>query len=159
MPSPLGSVAVATSPIGRDLCQTVARNWRLRRDVRDSYVAASTKVEQSLGPLSLVLGPVFESRDHGPWTTDFPETFLSCERALLRHVEQGLLSQPTADLLTLAESRLSRFWADVLPGIQARWALIAAAAEVLLEADRVSKSLKKPPCDHSAAGPGVCGGR
>ncbi len=55
------------------------------------------------------------------------------------------MSQPTADLLALAESRLSRFWADVLPGIQARWALIAAAAEVLLEADRVSQSLKKPP--------------
>ena len=73
------------------------------------------------------------------------ETFLACERALLRHVEQELLSQPKADLLTLAESRLSKFWADVLPGIQARWALIAAAAEVLLEADRVAKCLKKPP--------------
>jgi hypothetical protein len=145
LPSSLGSVALATSPSGRDLCQTVARNWRLRRDVRDSYVAASTKVEQSLGPLSLVLCPLFESKDQGPWTTDFPETFLACERALLRHVEQELLTQPKADLLTVAESRLSKFWADVLPSIQARWALIAAAAEVLLEADRVAESLKKPP--------------
>lgn len=81
LPSSLGSVAVATSPSGRDLCQTVARNWRLRRDVRDSYVAAAKKIEQSLGPLSMVLGPLFESKDHGPWTTDFPETFLACERA------------------------------------------------------------------------------
>ncbi|MBI3467833.1 MAG: PglZ domain-containing protein, partial [Planctomycetes bacterium] len=50
-----------------------------------------------------------------------------------------------ADLLKLAESRRSRFWADVLPPIQARWALIASAAEVLLEADRVANALKKAP--------------
>jgi hypothetical protein len=49
------------------------------------------------------------------------------------------------ELLTLAESRLSRFWADALPPIQARWALIASAAEVLFEAERVEKALKKPP--------------
>jgi PglZ domain len=136
LPSSLGSVAVATSPTGRDLCQTVARNWRLRRDVRDSYVAAAKKVEQefSLGTLQ------FQPDKLGDL-----ETFLACERALIRHVEQELLSQPKADFLTLAESRLSKFWAEVLPGIQARWALIAAAAEVLLEADRVAKSLKKPP--------------
>ena len=136
VPSSLGSVAVATSPSGRDLCQTVARNWRLRRDVRDSYVAAAKKVEQefSLGMLP------FQPEKLGD-----VETFLACERALIRHVEQELLSQPKADLLTLAESRLSKFWADVLPGIQARWALIAAAAEALLEADRVAKCLKKPP--------------
>ena len=32
-----------------------------------------------------------------------------------------------------------------MPAIQARWALIAAAAEVLLEADRVGKAIKKAP--------------
>ena len=32
-----------------------------------------------------------------------------------------------------------------MPAIQARWALIAAAAEVLLEADRVGKEIKKAP--------------
>jgi hypothetical protein len=32
-----------------------------------------------------------------------------------------------------------------MPSIQAHWALIAAIADVLLEADRVEKSLKKPP--------------
>jgi len=48
-------------------------------------------------------------------------------------------------LLETAESRLSRFWSDVMPAIQAHWALIAAAAEVLLQADRVAKALKKAP--------------
>jgi hypothetical protein len=32
-----------------------------------------------------------------------------------------------------------------MPAIQAHWALIAAAAEVLLQADRVAKALKKVP--------------
>jgi hypothetical protein len=42
-----------------------------------------------------------------------------------------------------AESRLSRFWCDVEPKLQARWALVASATEVLLEADRVEQALKK----------------
>ena len=77
VPSSLGSVAVATSPSGRDLCQTVARNWRLRRDVRDRYVAAAKKIEQSLGPLSFVLGPLFESKDHGRRTSPRPSLLVN----------------------------------------------------------------------------------
>ena len=65
--------------------------------------------------------------------------------ALLRHVEESLLEKATDDLLSLAKSRLASFWAEAMPPIQAHWALIAAIAEVLLEADRVEKSLKKPP--------------
>jgi hypothetical protein len=48
-------------------------------------------------------------------------------------------------LLQLAGYRLSRFWADVVPSIQARWALIYSAAEVLIEADRVGQALKTAP--------------
>jgi hypothetical protein len=52
--------------------------------------------------------------------------------------------------LQLAEHRLSRFWADVIPAIQAQWALIWSAAEVLIEADRVRKALKMAPNTVSA---------
>ena len=61
------------------------------------------------------------------------------------HVESELLKSATPDLLRLAEYRLSRFWADVIPSIQARWALISSAAEVLIDADRVAKALKNAP--------------
>ena len=64
---------------------------------------------------------------------------------MLRHVEESLLAKATDDLLSLAKSRLASFWAEAMPPIQAHWALIAAIAEVLLEADRVEKTLKKPP--------------
>ena len=135
-PAALSSVPVAGSPGGIDACVRLARTWRNSRDVRDSYVAAANKVEQELGlsHLDLPVEPLKEN-----------ETFLCVERALLAHTESELLKSATPALLQLAEYRLSRFWADVIPAIQARWALIYSAAEVLMEADRVGKALKKAP--------------
>mgnify|MGYP000220991121 CR=1 FL=1 len=61
------------------------------------------------------------------------------------HFLAAINKSATSELLDLANYRLSRFWADVEPKIQARWALISSAAEVLLEADRVGKEIKKAP--------------
>jgi hypothetical protein len=135
-PPSLASAKVATSPSGLDLCLTLARNWRLRRDVRDSYVEAAHKVEHEFSLGSLEFDP---ERLRGL------ETFLVGERGLLRHVERALLASPDEELLKLADSRLSRFWADVSPYVQTRWALVKEAAKTLLEADRVAKALKKAP--------------
>jgi hypothetical protein len=136
VPSSLSSVSVAQSMGGVDACVRLARTWRNNREHRDSYVAVANKTEQELvlGQLDLHVEPLKEN-----------ETFLCVERALLGHVEVELLKKATPDLLQLAERRLSRFWADVEPKIQARWALISSAAEVLLEADRVGKEIKKAP--------------
>jgi hypothetical protein len=136
VPSSLSSVSVATSTGGIDACLRLARTWRNSRDVRDSYVAAANKVEQEIGLEKLEL-PVELLKEN--------ETFLCVERALLAHVESELLKGATPALRELAEYRRSRFWADVIPAIQARWALICSAAEVLIEADRVGKALKKAP--------------
>ena len=136
VPASLSSLKVATSPGGVDSCVRLAHSWRNRRDDRDSYVAAANKVEQEFSLDKLV----FESQ--GLFEI---ETFQAVERALLRHVEGELLDHARPDLLQLAVSRLSRFWAEAMPAVQARWALIASTAEVLLEADRVAKEVKKPP--------------
>ena len=136
LPSSLASVPVAASTGGIDACVRLAHTWRDSRDVRDSYVTVANKVEQelSLSQMELSVEPLKEN-----------ETFLCVERALLVHVESELSKAATPALLQLAEYRLSRFWADVIPAIQARWALIYSAAEVLIEADRVGKALKKAP--------------
>jgi hypothetical protein len=136
VPTALSSVKVATSPGGVDACVRLARSWRNSRDARNSYVAAASKVEQefSLGQLR------FE-----PSALTGIDTFLAVERALLRHVEAELLDKARPELLALATTRQSRFWAEAEPAIQARWALVAAAAEVLLEADRVGKEVKTAP--------------
>ena len=112
LPASLSSLKVASSPAGRDACKELARNWRLRRDVRDSYVTAARTVEQesSLGQIDFLPGTIAEV-----------ETFRCLERALLRHVEDALLEGATHNLLDLATSRQSRFWSEVTPTIQAHW--------------------------------------
>ncbi len=134
VPSSLSSVSAATNRAGIDACVRLARTWRNSRDVRDSYVAVANKVEKELGlgQLELPVEPLKEN-----------ETFLCVERALLVHVESELLKMATPTSLQLAECRLSRFWADVTPPIQAQWALICSAAEVLVEADRVEKGSRR----------------
>lgn len=135
-PSSLSSVSVAHSTGGVDASVRLSRSWRNSREHRDSYVAVANKIEQelALGQLDLPVEPLKEN-----------ETFLFVEKSLLGHVEDELLKKATPDLLEMAGRRLSRFWADVEPKIQARWALISSAAEVLLEADRVGKEIKKAP--------------
>src|SRR5271157_679401 len=136
LPASLNSLKVAASPAQRDACVVLARSWRLRRDVRDSYVTAARKFQQesSLGQVEFVTGTIAQV-----------ETFPCLERALLRHVEEALLEGANTDLLDLANSRQSQFWSEVTPTIQAHWALLAAVAKVLLEADRVAKALKDAP--------------
>jgi hypothetical protein len=135
VPSALASVPVGTSPGGVDSCVRLARSWRNNRDYRTSYKDAAHKIEQEFSLSRLAFHPPNIAQT---------ETFLVVERSLLRHVENQLLEAASADLLQLAVARLSRFWAEVEPAVQARWALIATAAEVLLAADRVAKEIKKP---------------
>lgn len=136
VPAPLAAVTLAATTSEIDACLALARHWRLRRDTRDSYVAAANRVEHefALGRLAF-----------DPQRLREIDTFLTLERALLREVETSLYNAAEADLFQFAQARLSRFWSEVLPSIQARWALIAAAAEVLLEADRLAQALKSPP--------------
>ncbi len=136
VPSSLRSLQVASTPSGIDSCTRMAKTWRQLRDHRESYVAAATKVEEEFAVGQLQFEPAGLAG---------LETFLALERAFLNHVEQQLLSVADPDTLALAESRLSRFWSDCVPAVQAHWALIASAAEVLLEADRVAEDLKKAP--------------
>ena len=136
IPSKLDSVSVASTPIDTDACIALARAWRLRRDTRESYVVAAQQVEQEFGLATLTFDPKA--------LTEI-ETFHTIEMTLLQYAEKQLLETTDGAILTLIESRLSRFWCDVEPRLQARWALIASAAEVLLETTRVEQALKKAP--------------
>lgn len=136
VPPSLSSVPVAQSSGAVDSCVRLAHTWRNSRDVRESYLAAANKVEGELSLDQLVLTVERLERN---------ETFLCGEKALLAHVEVELTKAAQPDLLRLAENRLSGFWSDVIPAVQAQWALISSAAEVLLEADRVGKAVKTAP--------------
>jgi hypothetical protein len=114
----------------------LARSWRNDRTVRESYVTAATNVARWLS---------LHKCEFDFARLPNTETFLETEMFLVRNVEQAMLDGATPDLLALAQSRLSRFWAEADPKMQARWALVAAAAEVMLEATRVGKALRTPP--------------
>ncbi len=136
LPDSISSIPVAVSSSHVDACVKIACDWRRRRDIRDSYVTAAHRVERDLGICDFELDPkVIEDI----------ETFSAVEKALLVHTEKRLLVETDNAILNLAESRLSRFWCDVEPNLQARWALVASIALVLLEADRVQKEAKTPP--------------
>ncbi len=136
LPDALQTVSVPSSASARDTCVELALAWRLRRDTRDSYVAVAGAVEKELS---------LDAMDLDAEAITEVETFGGIERALLRHVENKLLESTDGSLLTLAESRLARFWCDAEPRLQARWALVASAAEVLVEADRVQEGVKAAP--------------
>ncbi len=137
IPSSLTTLKIAAKPVAREACVTLARTWRMRRDARESYIAAAVRVE---GELAL-------AQVEFPQPVEEIETFRAVERSLLRRVEEDLTDRPTDDLLRLAESRKSRFWSEATPALQAHWALVAAAAEVLLEADHVAKAIKGKTTD------------
>jgi hypothetical protein len=141
VPSSLASVPSAKTTGGIDACVRLARTWRNSRDARDSYVTAANKIEKELNLRQIELPAGLLKKN---------ETFLCVERALLSHVESELFLAATAGLLELAYDRLARFWADVVPAIQAQWALVSCAALVLLEADRVGKAIKNAPTSFPA---------
>jgi hypothetical protein len=133
--SPPSHLATVKTADGRalDACLAVASAWRLRRDLRDSYVAQAGQVEKQLGLAAVKFTLDQLSR---------VETFASVERALQSRVEEALLAEATDDLIEMAQARQSSFWAECQPEVQARWALMAAAGQVIREADRIELALK-----------------
>lgn len=137
-PQQLSSLKIATDPAASKACIGLAKAWRLRRDLRDSYVAASNQVFADLGlsGISLNMDQIIKV-----------ETFLETEQALQSVVKDALAKETRSDLVGMAQQHQSGFWSEQ-PMVQARWSSIAVAGQVLLEADRVEKELRS--CQESA---------
>ena len=133
VPAALASVITAETPAGKEACVTLARQWRRLWDLRDSYRHWSDKVAQSLH---------LETIPFAPEVLGKAETFLLLEQAWQQSVEAALIHQATPALVATAESRQSSFWAETLPDVQARWALIARAGQVLLAAQTVMQTVQ-----------------
>lgn len=140
-PPRLSTVKTASKPATRDTSTTLARTWRLRRDLRESYVAHAQRVEKELG-----LAQVDFRREQIVGV----ETFLAIEKSLQRNVEVALLEEASDNLVELAKARQSSFWSEHLPDVQAQWALIAVSGQLLREADRVVKEVASAATDAKA---------
>jgi hypothetical protein len=161
LPSSVSTIEMPSDPEIRERCVQIARNWRLRRDLRESYLTRACEVAAELGLTQVDDAVVDELVDaaleggHSPLS----ETFRALEEGYQRAVAQRLLAlagtalPAVADLrrlVDLTQSRLGCFWSEVVPDLQARWALVASAATVVLEAARVGAELAAGPSTAAA---------
>lgn len=132
VPAKLASIPIAGRSSQRAACAQLAGHWRMRSDLRASYVAASIKVESELG----LSGLPFEATQLA-----MVETFGGLDLSLQSLIERSLSDKATAELVDLARQRMRGFWADWQSSTQARWALIVSAGQLLLECRRVEQSI------------------
>ena len=90
IPQQLSSLKIAAEPAASKACIDLARIWRSRRDLRNSYVAASNQVFIDLG-LSQILFNLDQILN--------VETFLETEQALQSIVEDALAKETRLDLV------------------------------------------------------------
>lgn len=141
IPTQLSSVKIPSKSATREVCITLAKNWRLRRDLADSYITHANRVETELG----ITGIDFQQQQIAD-----VETFLAVEETLQNQIETTLRSTFDSQIIEFVKTRQSSFWSEHLPNIQARWALIAVSGQLLLEANRIEKELKSSACDVQA---------
>ena len=123
-------VSVADSLVARRGAE-LARGWRNRRDLVSSYPAVSAEVGASLH---------LDSIDFSDAVLERTETFLSLEQRLLRRVAKKVVSDPGA--AQIAETRQRGFWAEQDTELQAEWALVLQAGQLLARASQVEKDRK-----------------
>lgn len=148
-PPQLAQLRGASSPRPRDACVQLVKTWRLRRDLAQSYGVYADRVERALG-----LGSIPFTLEH----LRTCESFAATERALQRLVEESLLHQPREELLRIARERQQGYWPEQRPELRARWAVMAAAGELLEEAERVESELGTAENDPRALALAYTGG-
>jgi PglZ domain len=135
VPFSLSSVTVATKPAAREACITLARAWRLRRDLSGSYETYADRIEKELRLAKIAFKPE---------QIALVETFLAIEKMQQEHIAASLQELATEELVNFASQRQSSFWSEQLPEVQATWALTVVSGRVLLEANRIEKALRSP---------------
>lgn len=146
-PAALASISIPSRQSCLDACLHLAKIWRSRRELADSYRTRSEGVAQEIGfsRLQLSLRQLQEA-----------ETFLDADKALQSIVAREMQQfQPSngdpariaqiSQISQIARQRLGGFWSSQNPDISARWELIGAAGELLMQAERIEIELKSLP--------------
>jgi hypothetical protein len=132
-PESLSAVKAAENAAARKACVALVAEWRNRQDLSVSYakLADAVGAQLQLSRPELPLALIAES-----------QTFREGERILCSAVTAALLGEPGEELVAIAQNRQSSFWSEYLPDVQAQWALIAVAGQLLLEARRLEGEIK-----------------
>ena len=134
VPERLKSIPRPKAQAARESIAQVVREWRLRRDLGESYMQAAQRVEAELG-----LGEI-------TWAPDAlreSETFYRTETALQAMIENALANQENGALTKLAQTRTGDFWSAQKPESKLRWQIIGLASEVLQRAAHIERELQK----------------
>jgi hypothetical protein len=137
-PAGLRTLHTAGGQAGQAAAVRLARAWRQRRDLAESYRQAALSLEAELE-----LG----SQDWSIEQLAPSHTFLRTERLLQELVERRLVEKPLPDkklkeLQALIQNRLSGFWPGTQPAARQRWEVDACAARVLGGAAALQHALK-----------------
>lgn len=133
IPARFASVHVPEIPFLRDNCIELMHEWRDSLKLQHSYVNAANEVEQGLS---------ISADDFSLEQLAKIETFASIEHLLQGFVEQQLLENPNLAVTDFATGKQTSFWSHI-PEIQARWALITDAGQLLIQAERIEQELKQ----------------
>lgn len=133
LPPALQTIPLPKSLAARQSAQSIARAWRARRDLAESYASAAANLETEL---------TLSSQPYSLAALRDCQTFPRLESALQTLVESALLEKADASLLDLIQERLSGFWAVQRPEIKLRWQVLLDAAQVLLHTQSIRQALK-----------------
>lgn len=141
-PPALAGVKIASEEGSRASCVSLAKEWRLRRDLRDSYARYASKLSGELRALTATLTPE---------QLGSCETFAEVEAQLQSALETRLAQQTewrtesAIAMHSIIDARLAGFWSswpEQYPEVPARWQIISSALDVLTTADKIEMELK-----------------
>jgi len=95
-PAQLSGLKIATKAAALKNCLTLVKTWRMRRDLRASYIEHAQAIEKSLKLADL---------DFEQCQIEEAQTFLSIEQSLQQTVAVALFAQATPQLIELAKLR------------------------------------------------------
>jgi hypothetical protein len=130
-PEELQRLVSKADPIMSRRAAQLAKEWRNRRDIADTYPVASSVVERALH---------LESIDFTDAALERIETFCCLEQRLLRRAAVRIISDPGT--ARIAEYRQRGFWAEQDTELQAEWALVLQAGQLLERAAQVENALR-----------------
>lgn len=126
VPEAMARLVSLGDPVTRKRAAELARAWRNRRDLSSSYPELADDVEKSLH---------LDSIDFTDAALERIEAFSGLERRLLRRVAERCRQNP--EITALAESRQRGFWAGQDTELQAEWALVTQAGQLLRRAAEI----------------------
>lgn len=133
VPPALSGVKMPIQAQHREECKTIAKKWRMRSDLRKSFISFAQQIDQELNLRTIPF--TFEQMASS-------EIFPTFEKRLQALVEEKMLHGASDDLISLSEAHESSFWSHTEGEIVTRWSLIIVAGRLLHELDRISTEMK-----------------